>query len=498
MDHWMLLGLGYALQPGNIAVMVLGVVIGMIFGATPGLSGAAAMTMLLPLTFLFPAQTGVLFLLAIWNAAVYAGSIPSILLNIPGTAAAAATAIEGHLLARRGLARRALRASIVGSTIGGIAAAASLLFMSPPLASLSLLFGPAEMFSFALFGMATVISLSSGSLLRGLIGALIGLAMATVGFAPDGSERFVFTPDFLDGFPLIPTLVGMFTIPVVLNLVLEQRPQIARDLSSLKAADPFLLRLSDWTKHWFNILRSAIIGVVVGVLPGTGPTIAAFVSYGEARRAAKPPHEFGKGDVGGVLASETANNAAVFSSLVPAITLGIPGSVDAVIILAALTMHGLMPGPTLFERSPEIVYTVFMGAFVTNVIMLVVGLFGAKYIAQFTRIRLSLMVPVILTLGLLGAFAVHNNIFDVFLALGVGLFGFVLHRFGISLAALVLGLILGDILEVQFYQAVTLYDNAWQAFFERPISLLFILLAFASIGYSLWKDYRERRVLAMG
>jgi len=493
MTEWMLAGLGYSLAPGNILAMVLGVFVGMAAGAIPGLSGAAAMTMLLPLTFVFPAETGILFLLAIWNAAVYAGSIPGIVLNIPGTAAAASVAIEGHLMARKGLARRALRASVIGSTIGGVVSALSLLFLSPPLAQLSLLFGPAEMFSFAFFGMATVVSLTSGALLKGLLSALIGLLLATVGIAPTGDNRFVFTPDFITGFPLIPTLVGLFTIPVVLGLIREQRQRVAQDTRGMWAPDSFLFKLADWGRHWFNFVRSSVIGVVVGVLPGAGPTIAGFISYSEAKRAAKPADEYGKGEAGGVIAADTANNAAIFSSLVPALTLGIPGSVDAVIILAALTMHGLLPGPTLFRQNPEVVYTVFMGIFVVNAIMLVTGVLFAKYIANVTRIRLSLLAPGILSLALLGAFSVRNDLWDVLLALTVGLVGYVLHKLGLSLAALILGLILGDILETHFHQAVILYDNVWDAFIERPVSLVLLVLAFASMGYSIWRDLKSRR-----
>lgn len=493
MGEWILTGFGFAFAPLNVAAMTLGVVIGMAAGAIPGLTGATAMTILLPLTFAFPAETGILFLLAIWNAAVYAGSIPAIVLDIPGTAAAASVAIEGHEMARRGLARRALRASVIGSTVGGFVSAAALLFLSPPLAALSLRFGPAELFAFAFFGMATVVSLSSGSLLRGLIGALIGLLMATVGLSPDGRPRFVFDPEFISGFPLIPTLIGVFTIPVVLDLILEQRRRIAVDTARRWEKDSFLFRAADWAANAVNFARSAVIGVVVGILPGAGPTIAGFVAYGEARRAARPPHEFGRGDVRGVIAADTANNAAVFSSLVPALTLGIPGSVDAVIILAALTMHGLLPGPQLFDRTPEIVYTVFAGIFVANALMLLAGVTGARWIARVTRVRLSVLAPVILILSLLGAYAYHNNAFDVALALGLGLAAWVLRLIGVPLAPLILGLILGVPLETHFTQATTLYDGPWAAFALRPIALTFLVLAMAGIAWSLWRDLRARR-----
>ncbi len=476
----------------NLSAMFGGVLIGMTFGAIPGLSGATAMTMLLPLTFVFRADTGVLFLIAIWNAAVYAGSIAAICINIPGNAAAAACAIEGHAMARRGLARRALRASIVGATIGGFCAAASLMLLSPPLAALALTFGPAEMFGLALFGMAAVVSLASGSLLRGAIGMLIGLLIASVGTAPTGDIRLVLVPDLINGLPMVPTLVGLFTVPVLLEMVLHRRTRVATDIASLRAKDSFLLHLSDWAEHWFTIAKSAVIGVFLGVVPGHGPTIASFIAFGEARRSAREPHEFGNGDVRGVLAPETAANAAVFSSLVPALTLGIPGSVDAVIVMAALTMHGMIPGPMLLQRSGDVLYTIFAGAFVANAMMLLVALVGARVFASVTRAPLSVLAPVIVVFSLVGAFAVNGDMFDVYVALGTGLFGFVLRLLRVPLPPLLLGLILGGPIETYFLQATVLYDNVWQAM-TRPVCLLLVVLTIATVALSVRKEFATRR-----
>jgi putative tricarboxylic transport membrane protein len=492
MEHLIAQGFVHVFTAGNLGAMVLGVAIGMVFGAIPGLSGATAMTMLLPLTFVFRADTGVLFLIAIWNAAVYAGSIAAICLNIPGNAAAAACAIEGHLLAQRGLARRALRASIVGATIGGFAAAASLMLLSPPLAAMALTFGPAEMFGLALFGMAAVVSLASGSLVRGLIGMLIGLLIATIGTAPSGDIRLVVMPDLINGLPMIPTLVGFFTVPVLLEMVLHRRTRVAVNLASLDQPDTFLLKLSDWTTHWFTIAKSAVLGVFLGVVPGHGPTIASFIAFGEARRTAKPGHEFGHGDIRGVLAPETAANAAVFSSLVPALTLGIPGSVDAVIVMAALTMHGMIPGPMLLQNSGDVLYTIFAGAFVANTLMLVFALTCAPLIAKVTRAPLAILAPAIVVFALVGAFAVDGDMFSVYVALGTGLFGFALRLLRVPLPPLLLGLILGGPIETYFLQASVLYNSVWQAV-TRPICAVLVLLTLGAIGYSLVKELSARR-----
>jgi len=498
MVELMLSGIWQAMQWQNLLAMYLGVVTGMIFGAIPGLTAAAAMTILLPLTFVFPAEMGILFLLAIWNAGVYAGSIPAIVLNIPGTGASAATTLDGYQLAKKGMAKEALRASVTGSTIGAFVSGLALLFLSPPLATLALMFGPAEMFAFALFGLSIIVSLSTGSLVNGLISGFLGLLIATVGFAPSGALRFVYTTELLDGFPVIIVLIGLFTIPEVLVLIERQRMTIAKDseYNVSLTRSKFLLKTGDWIKHGFNFLRSSIIGTFIGILPGAGPTIAGFVSYGEARRESKHPDTYGQGEIGGVIAADTANNAAVLSSLVPALTLGIPGSVDAVIILAALTMHGLLPGPMLFQRNANLVYTVFMGVFFANLIMLLVGSISARHIAKITRVRVSILAPLILVFAGVGSFAVRNNWFDVWLAVGIGLVGYGLRRMNIPLAPLVLGTILGPIVERNLYQMVVSYSGRVNELFTRPIFIIFMILSILSILIPFLRERKRQSGLA--
>jgi putative tricarboxylic transport membrane protein len=493
MAELMLSGLIQSLHLSNILAMLLGVLIGMAFGAIPGLTAAAAMTILLPLTFVFPAEMGVLFLLGIWNAAVYAGSIPAIVLNIPGTAASAATTLDGYEMAKQGKATKALRASVFGSTVGAFASALTLLFLSPPLARLSLMFGPAEMFSFTLFGLLIIVTLSSGNLVKGLISGLLGLLMSTIGFAPSGTIRYAVTPDLVEGFPIIVTLIGLFTFPEVFALIREQKSVAEQGRGVLLAADSFLLKLRDWATHGGNFLRSSIIGCIVGVLPGAGPTIAGFVSYNEAKRASKHPEDFGHGEISGVIASDTANNAAVLSSLVPALTLGIPGSVDAVIILAALTMHGILPGPMLFQENALLVYTVFMGVFVCNLIMLGVGVLSARHIAQLTRLRTSILAPVIIVFALVGSFAVRNDWFDVFSAFGIGLVGYGLREMDIPLAPMVLGVILGPILERNLYQMIVLFSGHYGDLLKLPIFLIFMGLSVFSVVMPLVRGRRMKK-----
>ncbi len=495
MGDFILAGLANSLQFSNILAMLLGVITGMIFGAIPGLTGAAAMTILLPLTFVFPAETGVLFLLGIWNAAVYAGSIPAIVLNIPGTAASAATTLEGHLMAMKGQATKALRASIVGSTVGAFGSALTLLFLSPAMARLALMFGPAEMFAFTLFGLLIIVTLSSGTMVKGLLGGLLGLVMSVVGFAPSGSIRFAYTPDLVDGFPIIVVLIGLFTFPEVFALIREQKSIVERGEGTgvLLTKDTFLFKLRDWKENAVNFIRSTVIGSIVGVLPGAGPTIAGFISYNESKRAAKKDQKFGEGEVAGVIASDTANNAAVLSSLVPALTLGIPGSVDAVIILAALTMHGILPGPMLFLKNADMVYTVFMGVFVCNIIMLIVGVLSARHIAKVTKFRGSILAPFIIIFALVGSFAVRNNWFDVFSAFGIGLVGYGLREIDIPLAPMVLGVILGPILERNLYQTIVLFSDHPLDLLTMPIFLFLMALCVVSVAMPLWRQHKDKQ-----
>lgn len=493
MEHLILLGIGNAFTPINLGAMVLGVVIGMIFGAIPGLSGATAMSLLLPLTFVFRADTGVLFLIAIWNAAVYAGSISAICLNIPGTAAAAACAIEGHLLAQRGLARRALRASIVGATIGGFVAAISLLFLSPPLAELALTFGPAEMFSFAVFGMAAVVSLASGSLVRGLCATGIGLLIAAVGTTPMGDTRLVFTAELTTGFPMIPTLVGLFTFPVLLEMLYHRRTRMVFDMHALDVKETFLLRWADWAQHWFTIARSAVIGVFLGVVPGHGPTLASFISLGEARRSARPGHEFGRGDITGVLAPETAANAAVFSSLVPALTLGNSGQRgrgdrDGG---ADHARHAARTDAAAEQRR-DAVYRVRRRLHRQRDDA--VRRTARRAVDRAHHPRAAGAAGAADHRAVAGR-RVHREWRRVRRVSGAGdgPGGFVLRLLRMPLAALVLGMILGGPLETYFLQAHVLYGSVWAAF-TRPVCLTLLLLTLAAVAYSLAKEFRARRV----
>ena len=463
--------------PQVLLIMVGGVLLGLGFGSIPGVSATTGMILLLPLTFFLPPLQGVMLLISIWLSGTYAGSIPAIVLNIPGTAASVATAIDGYPLSQQGQAPRALRASIVGSVFGGIVSAVALVFFSPPLADLALRFRPPEMFAFALFGMTIIVSLSAGALARGALAGVLGMLLASVGFGPAGTARFAYTINLLDGFPIVIVLIGLFTFPQILELL--QKGAISIEQNSERRNEPvermdrlYLLRISDLARHGVNLVRSAIIGVIVGILPGSGPTVAGFVGYSEAKRASKDKDSFGKGNIDGVISAETANNASILSSLIPTLTLAIPGSVVAVIVLAALQMHGIVAGPRLFQQSGDLVAAIFIGVFVVQFVLLAAGLTFGRFIALITRVPVNVLTPIVFAMALAGAYSVRNNVWDVIVATFIGFIGYGLHLLRIPLSPLILAAILGPIVERNWYLTYQLYADDWGRLFVRPIFLL--------------------------
>lgn len=494
-------GAAAVFQPQVLLLMVGGVLLGLTFGSIPGISATTGMILLLPLTFFLPPLQGVMLLIAIWLSGTYAGSIPAIVLNIPGTAASVATAIDGYALSQQGQAPRALRASIVGSVFGGLVSAVALVFFSPPLAELALQFRPPEMFAFALFGMTIIVSLSSGALARGALAGVLGMLLASVGFGPAGTARFAYSVNLLDGFPIVVILIGLFTFPQILELLQKGAITISQvgqaDARSVEPMDRlYLLRARDFARHGLNLLRSAVIGVVVGILPGSGPTVAGFVGYSEAKRASKDKDSFGKGNIDGVISAETANNASILSSLIPTLTLAIPGSVVAVIVLAALQMHGIVAGPRLFQQSGDLVAAIFIGVFVVQFVLLAAGLTFGRFIALITRVPVNVLTPIVFAMALAGAYSVRNNVWDVIVATFIGFVGYGLHLLRIPLSPLILAAILGPIVERNWYLTYQLYSDDWGRLATRPIFLLLMGLTVLTLLVSTIREARTNRRMA--
>ncbi|TCS63087.1 tripartite tricarboxylate transporter permease [Varunaivibrio sulfuroxidans] len=478
-----------ALTPLNLAFALFGVVAGTVIGSLPGLTATMAIAVLVPLTFTMVPTSALILMGAIYTGAIYGGAYSAILLNTPGTPSAIGTTFDGFPMAKRGDGDLAITLACLASVTGGLVGAAALLVIAPPLAKVALAFGPVEYFWLAIFGLSLISALSSGNLLKSLIGACLGLLISTIGVATVSADvRFTFgSPILLGGVEKISALIGLYAVPVLIDLVATP----ARHLEV--AAEPRGFRLLEALRiSWagkFNLLRSSLIGTFVGILPGAGGSIAALVSYSEARRASKTPERFGKGEPQGIQATESANNATVGGGFIPTLVLGIPGTPPDAVILGALLVQGVRTGPELFTDKGSIVYTFVYGLFLGTVLMLPVGLVIGRYAYKFIiHVPKALLVPSVAFMTVIGSYAIRNDISDVVIMTVLGVFGWVLDRFGFSPSPIVLGLILGNIAEQGFVQAWTIgsaTDNLGGMFFGRPISLAIIAFTLLSLFYPL-------------
>jgi putative tricarboxylic transport membrane protein len=458
-----------------------GVAWGIVGGALPGISPSIAMALLLPFTHGMEPVTAIVMLAAVYVGAEYGGSIPAILIRTPGTNAAAATVIDGFEMHRRGRGGEALGISLVSGLVGGLFGLAVLALATGPLAEVALAFTPPAYFALGLLGLSAVAGLSGRSLAKGLLAATLGLMIATVGTDPvSGVPRFGFgSPDLLGGIRPIVVMVGLFAVTELMVQAVEpdwERPRGAR------------LVLPDWAT-WKRMARPQAIGAVVGTLegatPGAGGTVAAFLAYNEARRWSRHPEEFGKGSIEGVAAPECANNAVTATALVPLLGLGIPGSNSAAILLGGLLLHGLTPGPMLFVKSPEVVYGLYAGLLVANVAMLVLGLVILTPCLWLVARPKPYLMAFILVLIVSGVYAIEGSLFDVAIALGAGVLGYALRWLGVPQLPLVLGVVLGFMVESNYRRALVLSGGEHAIFVQDPVSLGLLLAAAALIAYSL-------------
>ncbi len=448
---------------------------GIVIGAIPGLTATMAVALLIPVTFGMDPVVGLSMMGGVYSGGMYGGAISSILLSTPGTPAAAATAFDGYPMTRQGQGGTAIAVATVASFWGGIVSTFALLLLAPLLARFALRFGPPEYFLLALLGLASIVTLTSGNLLKGLISGVLGLVIASVGMDPiNGYIRFSGgMVELYEGVSFMPALIGLFSISQILELTAESRivQTLGADPSSLKKA-------SIPAGLGGTILRGGLIGTIVGILPGAGATIAAFISYNFAKQFSSDPDSFGKGNPHGVAAAESANNGCVGGSLVPLLTLGIPGNSVAAALMGGLMIQGLVPGPELFSRFGAVTYGFILSLFLANICFLIMGLYGAPLFARVAMVPNSLLIPVITVLSVVGSYAINNSLFDVWLMLAFGIGGYFLHRAGFSLGAIVLGLILGPIAELGFGQSLIISQGSPVIFFNRPICLvLWVMVA---------------------
>ena len=488
-------GLLLALTPSYLLWLTLGVMIGMVVGTLPGLTATMGTALLVPFTFALEPGAVIAMLGGLYVCAMFSDAIPAVLVNTPGTPAAMATAFDGHPMVLQGRGQEAIVASCFSSAIGTLFGAVCYLLLAWPMIAIALKFGPSEFFWLGVFALTIIGSLAGDSVLKGLAGGAIGLLISAVGIS-HGNElaRFTFgVPEFRGGVSLVAALIGVFAIPQVLSMVAdlrksdfiaEYKPKGGETLKTIKKV----------MAHPVHVVRSAVIGTFIGILPGAGSPIAALVSYNEAVRWSKDKSQFGKGDLRGVTASEIANNAAAPAAMIPLVTLGVPGSAPAAVIAGALMLRGLNPGPELFQTSETLIYSFGWSLLFAGIVTFILGSLCAPFLVQIIRIPLRLLAPLIMLLAVIGAYAIRNNIFDVYIMLGLGVFVFLVKRLGFHPGPIGLGLILGPIIEPSLVQALYISDatSVARVFFTGTLNTILIALSVLSIGFVVWTRWKEQ------
>jgi putative tricarboxylic transport membrane protein len=477
----------------NFICINVGLFLGIIFGALPGLTVTLAIALFLPFTFNLNSVSGILMLLGIYCGGTYGGSISAILLRTPGTPSAAATAIDGYELAQKGHPKKALLMALTASAIAGLISAFILLFAGPQIAKATLFFGSAEFATLAIFGLSIVASLCSENLPKGLISVSLGLFVSTIGIDSfEGTYRFVFDNYHLyGGIELIPALIGLFAIPEILK---KGKTTTEGSSGQLKLRKDDRLSLKEVKDNLKVIVQSSLIGTVIGAIPGTGGGIAAFISYDQAKKSSTHPEEFGKGCLTGVAAPEAGNNGVTGATLIPLLALGIPGDASVAVLLGAFMMHGLIPGASLFTDYGPIVYALMTGLIVTNIFMWIQGRVLIKYFAMLTvKVPERVLTPILLFLCVAGTYSLNNTMYDIYIIVLFGAIAYTLSKFGYSIIPLLLGIILGPTLEQNMRRALTISNGSLSIFVTRPISVGFIVITFLSIVLPLLQKKKQTK-----
>ncbi len=478
------------LSPLGLLINLLGVALGIVFGALPGLNGVVGVALLLPITYNMAPEFGLIMLGGLYMGATYGGSISAILLNCPGTGEAACTALNGNPMARQGRAKEALSYSVLSSSLGGMFGVIVMLLFTPMLARLALKFGPPEQFLVSVLGLAVVGSLMGKSLAKGIFSVAFGLILSIVGMdITSVNYRLAFGNIHLQaGLNLIPISVGFFAISEMLDLLCQapKNELVTNTFSKFRLCDTTV----DIFRRWRILLKSSVIGTIIGILPGTGGAIASFIAYGEAKRSSKERNQFGSGAIDGLIAPESANNAAVGGSFVPLLSLGIPGSATSAIIFGALTVHGMIPGPRLFSEHADIVYALMFGLLISVFLMLFLGLSGTRLFTKILKVNPRFIIPAVIAFSIFGAYSARNDIFDIFIAIIFGLIGLIFKRTQIPIAPAVLGMILGSMAEQNLRQSMVIAAakdiNILAYITIRPISIILIAL----ISLLIWGNFK--------
>jgi putative tricarboxylic transport membrane protein len=491
----LLAGLADLLHINNFVMMNVGMLVGIVFGAIPGLSGNLGIMLMLPMTFAMRPTSGILMLLGVYCGSQYGGSVSSILIGTPGTGSAVATVFDGLPLAKQGKAKKALGMALIASTIGGLLSAVALLFVAPFLSEAALKFAPPEYFSLAIFGLSIIAGISGNSLPRGIFACLLGYIAAMVGIdTASGGARFVFNNIYLlKGFGLIPVMLGVFAIPLVFQSVLKREYETSYE--EVKMTQGGGLTKQELKENVPVIFKSSIIGIVVGAIPGAGAAIAAFIAYNEARRVSKNPKNFGNGELAGVAAPEAANNGVTAASFIPLFTLGIPGSVAAAALIGAFTIHGMQVGPSLFRTQGPLLYAIMIGFFFLNIFMFLQGVFLVKLFANVAKIPQMILLPVILLFCISGAFSNASIVFDVHVMIAVGIIMYILRKLDVPYPPFILGMVLSPLVESNLKRALVMGDGSWTIFVTRPLSLIILVITVVFTWFSIRTNRRTEETI---
>ena len=478
--------LGDVLSLANFGAMMIGIVVGLIIGAIPGLGPPMAIALMIPISFTWEPQTALIMMVSTYAAGLYGGSFTAILLRAPGTSASAATSIEGFEMTKRGKAMQAIRMATFASVMGGLISGLVMVFLSPPLAKVSLLFGPAEYFLVAILGLTAIAAVSFGALLRGLAAGMLGLFIATIGVDNmTAFPRFVYgQTGLLSGVGILPTVIGLFAFAQALTLC-EGSPQSNISGKSTLSWNIWP-RISEIVHCRWSLVRGWVTGLVMGIIPAAGGSVAQWIAYSWEIQRGKPGDQFGKGEIKAVAATEASNNGVTGTSLIPMFVLGIPGGISAAVILGALMIHGLQPGETLFRKTPEIIYTVMWGFVLANILMGGVAGLMARLLAYCTLVPRGVLAPVIMIFCVVGTYTASGNPYDIGIMIAFGVIGYFAQKYNFTPAGILLGVILGPIAEQGFRNMMVITDGNVIPFLAgRPVSIIIIVMIVGALYFAL-------------
>jgi len=485
--------------PICLGLILLGVIVGIIFGCIPGLSSTMAVVLFLPLSFGMTPMNGIALLVGLYLGGISGGLISAILIKIPGTSASISTVFDGAPMADNGEAGKALGCGILYSFLGGLISIFALMFLSPLLGKAVLAFTPVEYFAISVFSLTIIASLAGDSIINGLLAGLFGLAISCVGMAPlDAVPRFTFGKyQLMSGFNIVVILIGMYAVTDIILAGLGRKTLSKRMKKSEFHLRGFGISMNDFIKQLPNMVRSALIGIGIGILPGIGGSTAGIMAYTATKNASKTPEKFGKGIIDGVIASETANNAVIGGSLIPLITMGIPGNTVTAVFLGGLTIHGIAPGPLVFAKSGQYIYGIYFALIVANIFMILFERGLLRWFVKILDLPKYILFPLIMVCCVVGAYANNSRTFDIWGVVAFGMIGFLFKKLHISSTPLIIGFILGTMTETNLRRALQASAGSWSVFVTRPISVVFLVVAVISVIMTIKRNRVKKAAATM-